>query len=45
MTGTNVIIIGGGVGAIAMAHTPKWKLGVSNFEVCIFRIQTEMSTD
>jgi glycerate-2-kinase len=28
-----VIIIGGGVGAIAMAHTLKWKLGVTNFEV------------
>lgn len=33
MAGPKVIIIGGGVGAIAMAHTLKWKLGFTNFEV------------
>ncbi|KAH7361730.1 hypothetical protein B0T11DRAFT_279427 [Plectosphaerella cucumerina] len=33
MAGPKVIIIGGGVGAIAMAHTLKWKLGFTNFEI------------
>lgn len=39
------IIVGGGVGAIAMAHTLKCKLGYTNFEVrlqgvCILKFTT-----
>lgn len=30
-----IIILGGGVAAIAMAHTLKWKLGVNNFAVSL----------
>lgn len=33
MAKPKVIILGGGVAAIAMAHTLKWKLGLSNFTV------------
>lgn len=33
MDSPNIIIIGGGVAAIAMAHTLKVKLGFSNFQV------------
>lgn len=33
MDSPNIIIIGGGVAAIAMAHTLKGKLGFSNFQV------------
>lgn len=33
MTSPNTIIIGGGVAAVAMAHTLKHKLGYTNFEI------------
>lgn len=33
MTGPSLIIIGGGVAGIAMAHTLKWKLGCTDFTV------------
>lgn len=33
MTAPKTIIIGGGVSGIAMAHTLKWKIGYTNFEV------------
>lgn len=35
MAKPKVIILGGGVAAIAMAHTLKWKLGLSNFIVSL----------
>lgn len=35
MARPKVIILGGGVAAIAMAHTLKWKLGLSNFTVSV----------
>lgn len=30
-----VIILGGGVAAIAMAHTLKWKLGLDSFTLSV----------
>ncbi|KAF7557823.1 hypothetical protein G7Z17_g488 [Cylindrodendrum hubeiense] len=33
MSGPSVIIIGGGVAGIAMAHALKWKLGFTNFTI------------
>lgn len=35
MAKPKVIILGGGVAAIAMAHTLKCKLGLSNFTVSV----------
>ena len=35
MAPPKTIIVGAGVAGIAMAHTLKWKLGYSDFEVCM----------
>lgn len=35
MARPEVIILGGGVAAIAMAHTLKWKLGLDTFTVSV----------